>query len=186
MLKIEQSTIEPSFHVIFLNNFIFGLMLTVVAIVALKMRPLLEAHRQWRCHVKKQVTTLSCVAVRHFPLSWAPPPDQGDLTALKTAVGVFVDGEGVFSSLITVWSSATAKPSRSFSRPHLVLSALPLSAAEGFGPQVVSPCSPANNEVGRCTTYVSTRHFFLVRSVFLDTQVVMVDVVSSWEGQIVP
>ena len=81
MLKIEQSTIEPSFHVIFLNNFIFGLMLTVVAIVALKMRPLLEAHRQWRCHVKKQVTTLSCVAVRHFPLSWAPPHDQGALTA---------------------------------------------------------------------------------------------------------
>ena len=60
MLKIEQSTIEPSFHVIFLNNFIFGLMLTVVAIVALKMRPLLEAHWQWRCHVKRQVTTLSC------------------------------------------------------------------------------------------------------------------------------
>ena len=96
MLKIEQSTIEPSFHVIFLNNFIFGLMLTVVAIVALKMRPLLEAHRQWRCHVKRRVTTLSFIAVRHFPLSWAPLHDQGDLTALKTAVGVFVDGEGVF------------------------------------------------------------------------------------------
>merc|ERR1719192_2001614 len=116
-------------------------MLTVVAIVALKMRPLPEAHRQWRCHVKRRVTTLSCVAVRHFPLSWAPPYDHGDLTAL-TAVGVFVDGEGVFSSLITVWSSATAKPSRSFSLPHPVQSALPLSAVEGFGPQGVSPCSP--------------------------------------------
>ena len=131
-------------------------MLTVVAIVALKMRPLLEAHRQWRCHVKKRVTTLSCVAVRHFPLSWAPLHDQGDLTALKTAVGVFVDGEGVFSSLITVWSSATAKPSRSFSLPHPVQSAHPLSAVEGFGPQGVSPCSPANNEVNHCMSQLDT------------------------------
>merc|ERR1712004_279361 len=81
--KIEQSTIEPSFHVIFLNNFIFGLMLTVVAIVALKMRPLLEAHRQWRCHVKRRVTTLSFIAVRHFPLSWAPLHDQGDCNCFK-------------------------------------------------------------------------------------------------------
>ena len=101
--------------------------------------------------------------MRHFPLSWAPPHDQGDLTALKTAVGVFVDGEGVFSSLITVWSSATAKPSRSFSLPHPVQSAHPLSAVEGFGPQDVSPCSPANNEVSHCMSQPNT--FFLVRSV---------------------